>query len=92
MNMNLCQHAKVRMQQRGIPPLIVDCLLRFGHREPSGNGACKCYFDKRSYRKLEAYAGPLAGKLREFLDVYIVLGGNSEIITIAHRLERARRH
>lgn len=88
----LTEHARVRMQQRAIPQLVVDCLIRFGHSEPSGNGTWKYYFDKRSYRKFEAYAGPAAGPLREFFGAYVVLGPDSVVVTAARRMERIKRH
>lgn len=91
MNAPLTKHARVRMQQRAIPPLVVDCLMRFGHREPSGGGTWKYYFDKRSRRRLEAYAGQLASLLSEFLDVYVVAGPDSVVVTAAHREERIKK-
>lgn len=91
MSMVLSKHAQDRMQQRGIPPLIIDNLIRFGHREPAGDGLWKYYFDKRSYRQFEAYAGQFASKLREFRDAYVVLGPDSTVVTVAYRLERIKR-
>jgi hypothetical protein len=41
------------MQQRGIPPLVVDWLLRFGHMRHDHRGAIVYYFDKHSRRDLE---------------------------------------
>lgn len=91
MNSILSKHAQIRMQQRAIPQLVVECLIRFGHCEPSGDGTCKYYFDKRSYRRFEAYAGPAADSLREFFDAYVVLGPDSVVVTAACRMERIKR-
>jgi len=92
MSTTLSKHARSRMQQRAIPLLVVECLIRFGHREPASDGTYKCYFDKRSYRRFEAYAGPVAGPLKGFLDAYLILGPDSVVVTAAHRLERIKRH
>lgn len=50
--MELKHHAKVRSQQRGIPPIIVDLLIRFGHREKAGDGMSKVFMNKRGQKKI----------------------------------------
>lgn len=85
-------HANTRSQQRGIPPLVVDLLVQFGHEEPAGAGATKHFFDKRSWRQLRAYAGSLARSIEEHLDTYVVLGPQHEVITVGHRTDHVRRH
>lgn len=90
--MHTTHHAAVRIQQRAIPPLVVDLLLEFGSSEPSGDGTSKLYFDKPARRKVKNYAGPLAGYLEQHLDVYAVVGADEKVITVAHRLDRIRRH
>lgn len=86
------QHASIRSQQRGIPPLVLDLLLQFGCHEPAGGGASKVFFDKQGRRKVQAYAGSLAPLLNEHLDFYAVVSSNDQVITVGHRLERIRRH
>ncbi len=86
------QHANIRSQQRGIPPLVLDLLRQFGSHEPAGGGASKVFFDKQGRRKVQAYAGPLAPLLNEHLDFYAVIGSNDQVITVGHRLDRIRRH
>lgn len=90
--MHTTHHAAARIQQRGIPPLVVDLLFEFGSNEPSGDGTSKLYFDKQARRKVKNYAGPLAGYLKQHLDVYAVVGADEELITVAHRYERIHRH
>lgn len=90
--MPLTKHAKQRMQQRSIPPIIVDCLIRFGHSEPSGDGTRKYYFDKSSHRRFQKYAGQLSGILEQYLNVYVVLANDFTVVTVAPRCERIRRH
>jgi len=86
------QHANARIQQRGVPPLVLDLLLQFGSHEPAGDGKRKVFFDKQGRRKVCAYAGALAPLLNEHLDFYAVVGSNDQVITVGHRLERIRRH
>lgn len=90
--MHTTRHAAQRIQQRAIPLLVVDLLIEFGSSEPSGDGTSKYFFDKSARRKVKAYAGPLARVLDEHLDVYAVVGADTELITVGHRYERIRRH
>jgi len=90
--MSMTHHARLRSQQRGIPPILLDLLRQFGRSEPAGGGATKMFFDKAARRRLQAYAGPLAGHLNQHLDVYVVVGPDDQVITTAHRTERIRRH
>lgn len=89
--MHLSQHASKRSQQRAISPLLIDLLLKFGTSYRAGDGTSKLFFDKTSRRQVKAYAGPLARLLDEHLDLYAVVDADSNVITVAHRLERIRR-
>ena len=88
----MTHHAAVRSQQRGLPPILIDLLIQFGCTEPAGNGASKVFLDKAASKRLKAYAGPLACTLERYMDLYAVLGPEGQVITVAHRLERIRRH
>ena len=90
--MNVTKHAQARSQQRGIPPLVIDLLLQFGKSEPAGNGAAKMFFDAPARRRVAAYAGSLANRIDEHLDLYAVVSQDMQIITVGHRLERIHRH
>ena len=90
--MNLTRHAKVRSQQRAIPPILIDLLLQFGKAEPAGGGASRFFFDKVSRRRVKAYAGTLSSLLDDHLDVYAVVGPDNQVITTAHRTERFFHH
>ena len=61
----LTKHARIRSQQRVIPPLMVDLLLQWGTTEKVAGGATKVFFDKASRRRVQAYAGPIASLLEE---------------------------
>lgn len=90
--MNMSQHAILRSQKRAIPQILIDLLLQFGTSVGAGAGASKVFFDKAARRRLKAYAGPLASLLDEHLDLYAVVASDSSIITVAHRINRIRRH
>lgn len=85
--MKRTSHATARAQQRGIPPIVVDLLLRFGQIEHDHAGAEILYFDRRSKRRVESYVGALFGKLSEHLDSYAVVA-NGQIVTVGVRYNR----
>lgn len=89
--MHVSHHANNRSHQRAIPPLMIDLLIQFGSRESAGPGASKMFFDKTSRRRVQAYAGTLAGLLDDHLDVYAVVTPDMKIITVGHRTERIKR-
>ncbi len=88
----LTQHAQVRSQQRGIPPMMIDLLLTFGASEKAPGGAEKLFFDKSSRKRVRAYAGPLAALLERHLDIYAVVADGNRVITLGYRLERIKTH
>lgn len=88
----LTQHASARSQQRGIPPLLIDLLLQFGTTARAPGGAEKVYFDKSARKRIQTYAGPLAGLLERHLDIYAVIGDGYRVVTISHRHERIKRY
>ena len=87
---NASRHALVRAQQRSIPPLVIDLLLRFGQSERSA-GADKYFFDKAARRRLQAYAGSPASQLNDHLDAYAVVSNDDRLITVGYRSERIKR-
>lgn len=80
-------HSELRSQQRGIPPIMVDLLLKFGNREHDSNGGEVLYFDKKSKKKVETYAGGLFGKLNEHMDTYAVIA-SGKLVTVGNRYKR----
>ena len=71
--------------------MLVDLLRKFGASERAHDGASKFYFDKAARRRLHAYAGPLSSLLEQYLDLYLVIGADDTVITVAHRMDRIRR-
>lgn len=83
--MNMTKHAQTRLQQRAIPPLIIDWLCNYGCRLEGLNGTTICFFDKESRRSLSSEFGQVVvRRLSDLMDSYLVLSGDN-IITIGHR-------
>lgn len=80
------------MQQRAIPGLVVELIMKFGTSEPAGDGTRKLFLDKRARKQVRSFAGPLAGAIEPHLGAYVVVGEGGNVITTALRLERIRRH
>ena len=84
-------HAKVRMQQRAIPSSVVNLLLDYGERAPTGRGGEIFYFGKRGRRRVcrskgQAVSQRLEGHWRDYV---VVADGN--VVTCGKRYRRIRR-
>lgn len=86
--MKTTKHGAQRAQQRGIPPMVIDLLLKYGQAEHAGAGSTKYYFDKAAHKRLKRYAGALTGMLASHLDCIAVVSATGELVTVAHRFKR----
>jgi hypothetical protein len=79
------------MQQRGIPPLMIDLLHRCGSTMRCG-GADRLFFDKAARRRLKACLGGDRGlkAVEPWLDIYLVQGDDGAAFTVAHQQRRFR--
>jgi hypothetical protein len=89
---NLTQHAKTRMQQRGIPESALECLLDYGRFQYDHRGAAIVFLDKAARRRLAREQGsqPLR-QLEKHLDAYAVVGIDGTVKTVGHRYKRIPR-
>lgn len=88
----LTKHAATRAKQRGISPLVVDWLWRFGARTHDGRGAEVVWFDKASRKRLrEAVGAQVVGRLGDLLDAYLVVSVSGTIVTVGWRTQRITR-
>ena len=88
--MTLTSHAQKRMQQRGVPPLILDWLIAYGSSRPAGRGATLFFFDRDAKRRLERDVGRLiTRKLSEYLNCYAVFR-DDVVITTGKRFRPVR--
>lgn len=86
-------HAKVRLQQRGIPPVVVESLLDFGRQAYDHRGGAVLFFDQKARAKLrQEIANNYYKQIESHLDAYVVLGPDGEIVTVGHRKHRINRH
>ena len=89
----LSLHARVRMQQRGIPPQVVESLLQCGRVQHDNHGGRIIFFDRSAWkavcqRGFQALV-PAADRYRR---TYLVLGGDGMVKTVSHRYRRIKRH
>ena len=89
---SLTDHARTRMQQRGIRAEAIAALLDFGcARHLHSEGRELVFFDKKARARL-AQANPgaarEAGRLRR---TYAILGSDGTVITVGHRYRRVTR-
>ena len=86
--MEITQHALARMQQRGIRPTDVDCLLRFGRSEYDHHGGEILYVDKQARRRISAFLGERSAE--RLGDVYAVVAIDGVVLTVGHRTHRIK--
>lgn len=89
--MKMTTHCSLRMQQRGIPNLVLDALLDCGSPKRTIGGE-RLVFDKAARRRLERLPGGnlLLKHLERWLRVYVVLSDCGSIVTVAHGYRRIR--
>lgn len=79
-------HAETRIQQRGIPPMVIDLLMQFGSASRCG-GAERLMFDKLALRRLRRHLGGDRGLklIDRWLNIYAIIGDNGQLVTVAHK-------
>lgn len=92
LDLALTGHAADRLQNRGIPPIVIELLERFG-ASTRCDGAEKLYFDKQARKALRHHlGGDRSLRLIEpWLGTYLVLGDNGRVVTVGHRTKRMNR-
>ncbi|NNM64772.1 MAG: hypothetical protein HKL99_09220 [Burkholderiales bacterium] len=88
------KHSARRMQQRGIPRLMIEMLQRFGKRAYDHHGGVVRYLDKSARRTIEKYVGSqVYRRMHEFHDAYLVEAvDNGTVITCGHRFAGLHLH
>lgn len=85
-------HARVRMEQRGIPNAALDVLLEFGREAHDHRGCRIVRFDKSSRRRAARELGDtLFRRVERYLDAYAVVGPDDAVLTVGHRRRRFER-
>lgn len=88
----LSHHAAVRLQQRSIPPLVVDLLDLYGTRQSAGRGAEMVYMDKAARRRMcQVLGGGAVAALQPLLSAYLIESESGQVITAGWRCTRVQR-
>jgi hypothetical protein len=88
----LTQHARRRMQQRGIPPQVLDWLIDYGSIAYDHHGGRVRYLDHAGRRRLLGEVGSVAlRRYHEKLDAYAVESADGAVLTVGHRYRRLPR-
>lgn len=86
-------HARIRMQQRGIPEQVLPLLFRFGKMEYDHRGGKVVYLTRESRERIiRAIGKDMARRLEPSLNVYAVVGTCGYVVTVGHRTRRINRH
>jgi hypothetical protein len=91
MNPNVSKHAQARMQQRGIAPSAVDCLLDYGREHHDHRGAVIVMLDRAATRRIARYGAVRANDLDALRGLYAVVANDGCVCTVGHRTRRLRR-
>jgi hypothetical protein len=84
------EHARSRCQQRGISPMVVDLLVRFG-AEVRSHGASKYYLDRKARSALAKTMGREALRRYEHkLNCYVIVADDGMLVTAALRTTRIK--
>lgn len=83
------QHARVRLQQRGIPHDVVNELLDFGREIHNHHGSSVLYFDRQARERLRRAQGDANyRRLESHLNAFVVIGRHGQVVTVGHRTRR----
>jgi hypothetical protein len=85
------RHARARMQQRGIAPSALDCLLDFGREHYDHHGAVVIMLDRRARRRIARVRAARAGQVDALRGLYAVVASDGCVRTVGHRTRRLRR-
>ena len=87
------EHARIRMQQRGVPPLIIEWLVQYGATVHDHRGARIRYFDKESRKRIRNEKGDIVlRRFHELFDCYAVIAEDGSVVTVGHAYGRIRKN
>lgn len=86
----LTKHAENRLENRAIPPLVVDLLYRFGAEKPQA-GSTILFFDHRARRRAYRALKDVMDRFEKVSQTYVIESAdNGQLITAGHRFDRLR--
>ena len=86
----ISSHARIRMNQRGLPIQALETLLEYGRFEYDHHGGKVVTLNKAGKAMLSRVLP--ASLIDHWADMYAVLDMQNEVITIGHRSKRISRH
>lgn len=93
MTPSLTNHARTRLQQRGISSIVLDCLMQYGRKVHDHRGGEIVFFDHQARERLRRLADPDQYKVVEpKMNAYAVIGPDGAVLTVGHRTKRINRH
>lgn len=91
--LNMTQHARTRLQQRGIPQDVLEKLLAFGNEVHGHRGSLVIYFNRNAREQLRAACGnAMYKRIESHLNAYAVISDTGHIVTVGHRTRRIIHH
>lgn len=91
--LGLTKHAQARMQQRGVPKILVEHLHQFGRAVHDHRGARVLVFDHAARRRIRRALGRDGYlRLEKHMNAYAVVSLDGRVITVGHRQRRLRHH
>jgi hypothetical protein len=92
MSERLTEHAAVRARQRGVDPVVLDCLLAYGTAVHDHQGGEIVVFDRKAFRRLERSVDvTLVRRVADRRTLYAVRGMDGALVTVGYRYRRIRR-
>ena len=87
----LTVHAKKRMQQRAIHPLMIELLYLYG-REQHQSGTTMLFLDKRGRERALKALKDVKQRFEKLSDAYLVeADSDGTLITLGHRFQRVNK-
>ena len=88
----LTDHARIRIQQRGIPEQILPYLFKYGKKTYDNRGGKVLFLNKEGRERMKRECGRgLIRQLGEKLDIYAVINHVNGVVTVGHRYRRINR-
>jgi hypothetical protein len=87
----ITDHARARMQQRGIRARALEALLDYGRFSHVDRGCDIVFFDKRARKRLAKKDPAIAREAGRLARTYAILSSEGAVITVGHRFRRITR-
>ncbi len=85
----LSQHARVRMQQRGLPAVAIELIHRYGRRCHDHQGCAKVFLDRRGREAIRRQEGEQVYRCYEKAwRAYLVERVGGAVLTAGYRTRR----